>query len=220
MATIVIGSVPADEFALNHTLDEFPEMRFESEQIIKSGDEAVMPLLWARNTSGQDLQCVLESDPTVGDVTSLAAFDDEVLYRMEWTGHIRLLLQMLTNSEGTILDAYGRDDEWRLRVLFPTRDRFSSTHDFCEEHGLTFEIDSIREMEGQPSGRYGLTDGQYEALVTATRQGYYDIPQEKTLEELADELGVSHQALSEQLRRGNRSLIEDTLLVGAPHDLR
>lgn len=35
------------------------------------------------------------------------------------------------------------------------------------------------------------------------------------LDDLADGLGISHQPLSERLRRGQQALIEDTLLVGA-----
>ncbi|MGM0590035.1 MAG: hypothetical protein ACQETI_00155 [Halobacteriota archaeon] len=49
--------------------------------------------------------------------TLLAEFDDEFLYRMEWVAHVRLLLQMLTNSKATVLDARGRNDRWHLRVL-------------------------------------------------------------------------------------------------------
>lgn len=220
MATIVIGSIPAEEFALNEVLETVPDVEFESERIIKSGDDAVMPLLWARNADREPLDDALEADPSVSNVSMVADFDDELLYRMDWVDHIDLLLQMITNSEATIIDAYGRDDEWRVRVLYPTRDEFSATYDFCHEHGLEFEVESVRDMEGQPAGRFGLTEDQYRALVLATRNGYYEVPQEQTLEELAEELGISHQALSERIRRGTGSLIEDTLLVGAPPDLR
>ena len=79
---------------------------------------------------------------------------------------------------------------------------------------MSFAIESIREMDRQPSGRFGLTEGQYHALLTAVEHGYYDVPQRRTLKELAEEFDISHQALSERLRRGTESLIEDTLLVG------
>jgi len=214
MATIVTGTIPAREFALVHTLDAEPTTRFECERIIRSGDEAVMPLLWARNADRLELEDAFAEDATVDKVQLLADFGDEYLYRMDWIDHVQLLLGMLTNGEATILDAYGRREEWSLRVMFPTRDKFSKTHDFCTEHGLTFDIESIRELDGQPAGRFGLTEGQYNALVLAAREGYYSVPQERTLEELADELGITHQALSERLHRGTEALIEDSLLVG------
>jgi hypothetical protein len=46
------------------------------------------------------------------------------------------------------------------------------------------------------------------------------VPRSITLEELADDLSVSHQALSEQLRRGTGGLMEDTLLAGTSHEPR
>lgn len=45
MATIVTGSLPADEFALHESLSKLPAVEFEVEQIVKSGEDAVMPLL-------------------------------------------------------------------------------------------------------------------------------------------------------------------------------
>jgi hypothetical protein len=121
---------------------------------------------------------------------------------------------MLTNSEATILDAVGHHDEWKLRVLYPKRSLFSNTHEFCDQHGLTFEVESIRELEGEPAGRFGLTKEQYEVLATAASQGYFEVPRGVTLQELAEEFDVSHQAVSERLRRAIDALVEDTLFVG------
>lgn len=218
MAIIIRGTVPAEEFALSHTLEELPDVEFECERVVQSGDTSILPLLWVRSADGADVEGALTADPTVDDVNCLSAFEEEYLYEMQWVDHVRLLMHMITNGEATILDAYGRNGRWQLRALYPNREHFSATHEFADEHGLTFDIESIREMDGEPAGRFGLTDDQYEALVTAARRGYYDVPRSITLEELADELSVSHQALSEQLRRGTGALMEDTLLIGTPHD--
>ena len=218
VATIVRVFIPSSEFALGATLDRLPEAAFETERVVTSGEDAVMPLLWVRRTERDAADRALEADPTVESVSSLADFGTEHLYRMEWVDHVDLLLQMLTSSEATILDAYGRGDKWALRVLYPGRDEFSKTHDFCNDHGLTFEVESIREMEGDPAGRFGLTEEQYQALVAATQHGYYDIPRESKLQEIAEEFDLSHQAFSERLRRGTASLVKDTLIVGEPPD--
>jgi len=133
---------------------------------------------------------------------------------MEWIDRVDLLVQMLTNAEATVLDAVGRDGQWKLRVLYPERELFSKTHDFREEHGLVFDVRSIRELEGEPAGRYGLTAEQYEVLAEAARLGYFEVPRAVSLEELAEELGVSHQAASERIRRATSALVDDTLFVG------
>lgn len=213
MPTIVSGTVPASDLALSHSLEALPKLRFELERIVTSGDEALMPMLWARGTARQEVEETLESDPTVDNVELLGDFEDEWLFRMEWIGHVDLIVQMLTNSEATILDAVGHQDRWKLRVLYPRRSLFSKTHEFCEAHGISFDVTSIRELDEDPAGRYGLTSAQYEVLAEASRRGYFKIPREISLEELAEELDVSHQAASERLRRATDALVEDALFV-------
>lgn len=217
MAVVVRGTVPAEEFALHHALGTLEDGEFDTERVVESGDEVVMPLMWVRGTDRENLEGAFESDSTVRDVSLLATFDRSFLYRMEWIENTRLILQMITNSEATVLDAYGREQTWHLRVLYPSREQFSRTHEFCHDHGLSFDIDSIREIESEPSGRYGLTDGQHRALELAARRGYFEVPRSASLEELADELDISHQALSERLRRGTEALVDETILIG-PHE--
>lgn len=212
--TIVRGYVPADEFALEETLTTLEGVEFECERIITSGDEAVMPLLWVRGADENAVEQAFEDDSTVENVDLLSSFGDEQLYRMDWIKRIQLVLQILTNSEATIMDAYGTDGQWYLRILYPTRDALSQTTEFGEEHGLTFTIETIRQMEGSPEGRYGLTSAQHEALAQAVEHGYYEVPRENNLEDIAADLDISHQALSERMRRATQALIEDTILVG------
>ncbi|WP_254544142.1 helix-turn-helix domain-containing protein [Halomarina pelagica] len=214
MATIVTGSLPAEEFALRESLSRLSGAEFEVEQIVESGEEAVMPLLWVRGADPEAVSEAFEADPSVADPSLLVNVDGDQFYRMEWTERVQLVLQMLTDSEATVTDAYGAGETWYLRVLYPTRDSLSRTIDYCEANGLTFDVDTIRELEGEPAGRYGLTEAQYEALTVAAERGFYDVPRDVTLKELGDELGISHQALSERIRRATLALVEDTLLIG------
>jgi len=218
MPTIVRGTVPAAEFALHHTLSTVPGLRVECEQVVQSGEKSVMPLVWLQGADPETVEDALAGDPTVESVSCLSTFGDEQLCRIEWTDRVRYLLEMVTNGKATVLDIHGRDDRWYLRVLYPTREHFSRTHTFATEHGLPLDVTSIREMDGNPASRFGLTDGQHEVLVRAARQGYFDVPQETNLGGLADGCDVSHQALSERLRRGIGTLVEETLLVGAGSD--
>jgi len=47
--------------------------------------------------------------------------------------------------------------------------------------------------------------------VLAYERGYFDTPRETSLEEIAEELGITQQSLSSRLRRGHRRLIKATL---------
>ncbi|WP_049900471.1 helix-turn-helix domain-containing protein [Halococcus agarilyticus] len=217
-ACVIRGEIPAEEFALYEGLSSLPGVEFEVERIVETGEEAAMPLVWVRGGDHETVADAFENDPSVREIELLSAFDDEQLYRMEWVADVDLVLQMLTNSEATITDAYGTDGRWHLRVLYPDRESLSKTTEFRDEEGLTFDITAIRELEGEPAGRYGLTKEQFEALEAALEAGYYEVPRDVDQNELAEELGISHQALSERLRRATGALVEDALLVGAVPD--
>jgi hypothetical protein len=55
----------------------------------------------------------------------------------------------------------------------------------------------------------GLTDRQREALRVALETGYFSVPRETSLEDLAKRLDVSDTAASQRLRRGVENLIAD-----------
>lgn len=58
----------------------------------------------------------------------------------------------------------------------------------------------------------GLTDPQREALRTAYKMGYFEIPQTTSLNEIAGELGITASSLSERLRRAHTHLVETALI--------
>lgn len=219
MATLVTGSVPAEQFALAETFTAHPELTFRIEKLVRSGENAVMPWLWTRNVPADELEETLREDRTVDSVELLTEHEDESLYEMKWIDNIQLILQMITNAEATVLNAVGEGNQWKLRVLYPEREKYSTTSEFCETHGVDFEVASIRDVDHSSASRYGLTREQRDTFIEAARRGYFKIPREITLEELADEMGVSHQALSERLRRGNEALVENTLLFEGDVDV-
>lgn len=216
MATIVRGRIPAEEFALSETLTSLSDGQFEVERIVESAEDTVMPLLWVYGVDNDTITSLFADDPSVRDVSLLSAFDGEQLYRMEWVSEIELVFHILTDAGATITDTFGEGESWSLRVLFPTRDDVNRTRKYCESNDLTFDIQSVHEMQGEPAGRYGLTEIQHRALTRAAEAGYYHVPRDVTMEELVSDLDVSHQAFSERLRRAIDSLISNTVLVDPP----
>jgi predicted DNA binding protein len=219
MTTIVQAQIPADEFALGETLQQLPAASFECEHVVERSDSTVMPLVWGRHASQQELEDVLDHDSSISEYTRLANVEDSYLYRMEWTTNIELTLEILTTPEAVILDANGTADGWYLRILFPDRDNVSSTTEFCDRHELSFDITSIREIDGptETDTRFGprlsLTPTQYEALQLAYKRGYFSVPRDIDLDELSEEMDISHQALSERLRRAHHAVIEDLVIM-------
>lgn len=53
---------------------------------------------------------------------------------------------------------------------------------------------------------------QREALILAVERGYFAVPRETKLEEIAEELGITRQAASERVRRGAETVLRKSLI--------
>jgi predicted DNA binding protein len=214
MATIIEFELPADEFALHETLTACPDATFEVERVVATAPDQITPYVWVQADDFDRLERAFESDPTVTDATLLSETDAERSYRMEWTGPIDLIVHLLTEQDGTITHADGRDNVWYLRVLFPDHTALTKAHDYAIENEFSLNVQAIYGMEDERHTQFGLTNGQSEALTASFERGYFKVPRDVSLTEFAEQEEISHQALSERLRRGINSLIEHTLIIG------
>jgi predicted DNA binding protein len=210
-ATLVTAHLPTEEFALDETLTTVPDLSVTCASLVTAGKTASLPLLWFQTTAQETLAAALESDPTVTAAEALIHTDDRHLYRMEWDPSLGWLCQLLLNSQALLLDAQASERHWAVEILYPTRETLQDTSAYCEQYDLSFTIEAIRTLNPGQTTQYGLTPAQYEALTLAYERGYFSVPREIGLEDLADEIGVSHQALSERLRRGHATIINGVL---------
>lgn len=215
MALIVEFTVPAAKFALFNTLRAVPDVTLELGRVIDANPENLTVYVWARASDFDALEAAFADDPSVSSFTVSSETADERSYRMTWTEPIDLLIHIMTNQEGTIIHAVSRNNSWALRVSFPERDALTQAQELKElaqQNEFSLAIRRIYLTDEYQSARPQLTHSQQETLVRAFNAGYFKVPKEVTLKELADAQGVSHQALSEQIRRGVHYLIEQTLL--------
>lgn len=212
MSTIVEASVPTEQFALQETAQRVPEAVFEAVRVVTDGSDGVMPLVWGSGVDQQTITDALEADASIDDVRICTQIREASLYRLEWTTRVRIVTDLLAANRGAILSARARDGTWTFRLLFPRRDAVAAIVEECDRYDVDLRIQRIYPMtESSRAGRSDLTEEQLRTVETALERGYYDIPRKTTLTELSEELGVSHQALSERLRRGHRRLVETAL---------
>ncbi len=214
--TVVEVEIPINEFALRQTVSKFPSIDFEIERAVAHDADRVMPFIWVQSDEidRDEFETVIGNDPSLEQFDLIADLDEEWLYRMEWITEIEALIHILVEEQGTILSAVGSQAGWNLRILFADRDALSRTFEYCKTQGLTFNIINIYQFEEGREGRLGLTEEQQDTLISAFEAGYFDIPREANAEKLAADLGISHQAVSERLRRGYANLIQNTLIIG------
>lgn len=231
MSTIAEIVAPAESFALRETLNAAAEFTVKAEQTVSHSSDHSMPYVWISGGTPDAFDAVLPDDPSVEDATRVDEVDGAALYRVAWSSETETVCHAYTRSNATILEAIGERDQWRLQLRFDSQSDIEEFQDDCAEHGVPFELtrlyDPSEPMIGQPDpvvkpadpvagGQFGLTSEQRTALIDAMEAGYFDIPRGATSKELAAQLGISHQALSERLRRGHTNLIRNALARNAP----
>jgi hypothetical protein len=106
-------------------------------------------------------------------------------------------------------------DGWRQTGWFANREAFGKFASFWQQNA-DFRLHRLtRDGESEPPGD-GLTDRQHEALRIAYELGYFEIPRQASLEDVAAELDITPSSVSERLRRGQTQLIEETVATTWP----
>lgn len=77
-----------------------------------------------------------------------------------------------------------------------------------QELGRTPVIEQIGPEAAEVDDGSLLTPRQHEALVLASTSGYYEVPRQTSLRELAPQMGISAASLSELLRRAEERLAQ------------
>jgi predicted DNA binding protein len=162
----------------------------------------------------------LEAAPAVGTYTVLGEAGDTRRYQAHpgrsleahLGPHLDDLsgLRALASTEAIIQRIEVLPTGWRQSGWFAHRDAFDEFRQFWQRNS-SFRLRRLtRQNEAEPPGE-GLTDRQQEALRIAYERGYFDIPREASLEDVAEELDVTASSVSERLRRAQTRLIEETM---------
>lgn len=212
--------VPADAFALSATLRDVPEAVIEIERVVAVGD-VLTPYFWVSGADPVPFEDALRDDPSVSNCRRLDEFDEATLYRADWTANVETIAYAYDEMDAVILEAIGEAEGWTLRLRFDDRGRLDGFREYCEDRGVSFDLRQLYEIAHPHSaGRYGLTDKQYEALDTAWEMGYFELPRAVDLADVAAELGISQQALSDRLRRAHDALVANTIRITPTSNVR
>jgi predicted DNA binding protein len=215
MSVIADFTLSAEEFVLDHSVEEVPDIDLEVERMVAHSEEGLTPYFRVASPEEtiESFEAALEEDRTVTDLVTLESFEDERFYRAHWRDGIEDLMGALRETEGSVLYAVFEEGAWELRMLFTDRDSLSSFYELVDED---LSLDLVRVFERTNTATYGefeLTDEQRDALVHAFEMDYFAVPKGATIEEVAASLGISPQAVSQRLRRGHANLIESALRV-------
>lgn len=212
MGTIVDAAVRCEQFALRDTFDRLPGAEFEALRVVSCEGGRALPYVWASAADNRALHDALEADSSTDTIELLSQQSGRHLYRIMWGPSVEFVVNSLVSEQGTLVAAKAGNDRWRFQVLYPTHDAASATYDHCRDVGIELSIDRVKcGTDALGTEGFGLSAKQGDALAAALEKGYYAVPRRITLKDLAKEVGVSHQALSERLRRGHQVVVSGLL---------
>lgn len=211
MSVIAEFRVPSTDFELGRILRVEGMSSVELESLVPVG-EATVPLFWIYNATRDSFVDAVRDHPTVNSASAVDVFDDRTLFTLDWDANNDHVFRGIREYEGQLLSAIGTADGWDLELRFPDHDALGGFTAHCEDAQVSLEATRIYHPTEPDAGPwYGLTDPQREALTLAVQMGYYDIPRGCTTVELAEELGISDQAVTERLRRAIGALVTHTV---------
>ncbi|RBI59698.1 bacterio-opsin activator [halophilic archaeon] len=215
MTIIAEFNVSVDGFALPETLPAVTGVTLEFQRNVTHSQEWVMPFFIVDGTDDglTDFKERIGDDQTVEEAMVVNEFDGALLYQVQWSEDIRDMINAIFDRAGTLVEAVAAQEMWHLKARFGQHDSISKLSSYFEKASSNLQLKRIyveRELRQQ---EYNVTPEQREALITALKRGYYAVPREAKQKEIAAELGISENALSERLRRGTTRLVKSTLWV-------
>lgn len=212
MSVILEFSIPATDFQFGEVLSGPSDMQLELERIIPTG-EMIMPFVWATGKNHEEFAEMVQSHSRVKEFLKLDHLGESGLYRIEWKEPPIDLIEGISRADAVVLEAHG-NEKWSFRLRFPDHERLSTFHNYIIEHGIPVHIDRTYTLSEttEHGHRFDLSQKQREALMLALRNGYFETPSETSLDDLADELEISRQALSNRIRHANEKVLSEVLL--------
>lgn len=212
MSIVAEFTISSDQFLLGRILNEYPDLHVEIERVVPAA-RRIMPYVWAYGADIDDFEAAIAQHPDVKSITVLDRLEDSALYKIEWEEPVENVITGITETKATILEAHG-GEEWFFRIRFEDNAGLAAFHNYCSEHAIEYHLNRVYSHQELPTVEptYDLTDVQRETLVKAVERGYFKVPREVSFAELASDLGISEQAVSERVRRATDKLLNQILL--------
>ncbi|WP_408958792.1 helix-turn-helix domain-containing protein [Natrinema sp. 74] len=209
MTSIADIEISADGTGTGQLFEAVPTLSCEMERVIASSGHG----LWLSGPSQSEIEDALVEAGAIGTHSRISSDEDRWLYDIEFEPDTVDPFEIVLEEGGTVLSASASNGTWLLSVRVVDRESVSSLYDRLDDNDVTPTIVRLFDLAEETHSQCGLTTRQYETLVAAIDHGYFEIPREVSMQELSEELGISHQALSERLRRAYRALVTSELDV-------
>ncbi|WP_121743548.1 helix-turn-helix domain-containing protein [Natronorubrum halophilum] len=211
MSLISDISIDHPDLALAPTIREYPDARIEVVSH-STTDPETGRFFFVVSGVDETFDRALEQDHTVAWWTLVDESGSNRIYQLRHTERTKLISTKTIELNGILLECVSNSRGWDVRLHLPDRNALADLCAYCEREGYAFELHRMfRQDEWTRGVAAELTDEQYDAIMAAYEEGYFEEPREISLEDLAARLDISPTAAGGRIRRGTEQLIRATL---------
>lgn len=189
---------------------------FEDFHYVTTEDASVYYVFfwWTTGCDFDEFESAMTRDPTVSGFESIIHDEDRGLYRIESQevpSEHPLVFPLFRSHNVTTLETRRDATGLHVRARFPDRHSLQGFRIAATRISDRVEVKRLFSATDTPEVGSSLTQKQREALALAYEAGYFEIPSEASLEDVAEELDITPQALSRHIRAGVRAIIPEAL---------
>lgn len=201
-------SIPRGEFVLGGVFDDHPECTVEFERVVPFDSEGEL-LFRVDGTEPSTVARALSNWPHAEHTTVHGEGVEPPLFEVSLNGASDYFIDTLGESGAHVFEARGGTDSWEFQLQFADHSDLVGFNEQLTEAGIPVTLNRLSNPTA--SVRSSLSAEQREAVSLAYRHGYFDVPRNCTIQDLADEVGISDSAFSQRLRRGVGICVQETL---------
>lgn len=173
-----------------------------------TGERGYVFFWWVDGCDLDSFEDALGGDDTVEGFRRIGTVGSRGLYRIEsrsFEPSQPLVFPLFRDNDITEIETKRNVDGLHIHARFPSRLALDVFLDATEQIATHTELERLYSESADNPER--LTRRQREAVVLAYERGYFAVPKQVTLTELAEELEITQQTLSRHLRVGVQKLL-------------
>jgi len=195
MVSAKIAITLREEFGLTAVSTAFPEATFRYLAGIAEPDRG-LGLVEVRADALDEVLTAVSSTTEVRNYELLDRYEDRAVFQYETD--VAILYRAVRDAEIIPAFPYVIRDGTLIFTTTTTPDRLSRLGQLFRELGIPHEVTTISKSLDTASV---LTERQRQVVLRAIELGYYDVPRQCTLSELAVDIGVATSTASQLLHR-------------------
>ena len=196
---------------MQEMVEYLPDVKATIHDVVQTGPNSLRLVCSFYGKKIDQVSNGLDQIEIIDKVSILDQSKDTIVSKLEMGTETEIahIFQEAIESDGYHIKTKSTTPDWYSNWEFPGRNEFREFSTSIEDRGLNIQPTIIRDQRSLfLEGNIDLTEKQKELLIQAVKHGYFEVPRNCSLADIAESIDISQQAASERLRRGLRTLVD------------